>query len=1170
MASKSISMTLSLTDKATPELQKFMKSLQGLESMLANLNKSFQAFNAGIAGVSSGATAAASSMGAATNAASSLESKVAQAATAMKAFAGASGEAAAAAGLASTEINKAGGSVESFEGKMRSLGHTIRGVAEIWAASKIGHGLEEAVKSASNAQDTQARIRNIGGAEVQALVNDAVDKARKAVPQIEKTELAKMALDIYAASGHKESIGDLGDLAKSVYVMQKSDASGQFGEQSTLNLFKALELRGSMLDPSRRDQDLEQMMKSSIATQGRVGPDQFYMFLKTLKNGENQGFDKSFFSTATALIEEMGASRAATMINAMQRTVTGSQIKKELIPNWKELGLVSADGKSMKYLDEFRANPVKFIQDHVLPALQKKGVDTSNETEISKASTKLFGNQNGQEGLYVSLARTEQLKKQAELVESVSGKEAAYAEISGTASAAADKFHASLDAFGQVIGTTILPVLTDLLDLATKVVDFFAGAAKDPIVAWGITIASVMSAAVLALNGFIAVFGFLAPAAEGAAVGMAAPIAAFVSKFGPWAIAAVASFTAGFVFWDAIKNFEVFGTTIENFATQMVVNLMRIFDQFITYLNDKVFSGIEAIASVGSNLAAKVGMSDTSDTLSRYAALVAGERKARERGYQGREKIRQTMDSESDAKAQALIKENRRDKSLDALYAAEDANGDEGIAFAGTIPKKKTGTPHWDGDDLKNKNGKGRNPNDIAANIESENAKFEREKTALELKATEALYREHEISIEAYFDKKVETIKSGTAAEIAALEKEKATLEKDPARNADKINAANHKIILAQMKERQDLLDVETDKRKALQSLTSEGLNLEQKLESLTKSASNAKIALLDIEYQKKRKLLEVNGDLRAMQALDDLHTADVAKVKYDDLQTKNNLFKGGEKIAEMQANADAKKGLITTYEAQQKIVEAKREQGAQELINLDAMMQYAEKIRDPALVQAIQQARIEAQGLVDTLDVGAEQFKNTFHSAIEGGINDLLNGKFSFRKFFASISQQLNATLAKNLSDTITNTLFGAGGMLQGAGGGGSLLAGLFGGGTKSSGGLGSLFGSLFGGGASFDVGSQAAGLGMDVGSLLMSFDVGTDRVSQDMIAQIHKDEMILPAATANRVRDRLASGGGGGGGVNQTNHFHMPQGGYDRRTQDQIAKTALQAAQRAGRRDG
>ncbi|MCE3608077.1 hypothetical protein LXA47_31395 [Massilia sp. P8910] len=1176
MASKSINMTLSLNDKATPELERFKASLKGLEALLGTINKSFQGFNAGMASMGESSVGAATAMGGTTQAATALESKMAQAAAAMRAFAGAAGEAGAMAGLAGREINQAGGQVETFERKMHSLGSTIRGVGELWAAAKIGQGLEKSVETASEMQNAETRVRNIGGPEVQALVRDAVAKARKELPEMKRTDLTAMALDVYAATGHKESIADLAELAKSVYVMKKSDASGSFGEQSTLNTFKALELRGSMLDPKRRDDDMEQMMKASIATQGRIGPDQFFMFLKTLKTGESQAFDKSFFPMATALMEEMGASRAATMINAMQRTVSGSQIKKELIPNWKELGLLSKDGRSMDHYDEFRANPIAFIQKYVLPALEKKGVDTTNESEIAKASTKLFGNQNGQDGLYASIARMEQLKKQAELIESVSGKEAAYNEITKNASAGLERFKSAMDELGQKIGAVVLPVLSEFLEFMVKIVDFFSGAAEDPVVAWGLTITGVFASAVLALKGFLSVFGFLAPAVGGATGAASGAMLGFVAKFGVWGAIAVAEFTAVFVFYDAIKNFEVFGTTIEDVFNQSIAYIIGQFSRMLTFLQAGLLSFNKSVASSVESGARSVGMDWLANKAGEYKNAISG---AQAENLMSAKNTQEWVNSFSRG-SELQAKKTLAAKGEAGFDAGPGAGGHDGW---GADAKHGSGrpSPKWSNDGG-GKAGGGRarapNENDIAARIEANDAQFARDKLALELRATEALYKDHVIGIEALTAKKVEVIKAGVAGEIAALEREKAILSKDSTKNADKINAVNHKIELASLKEKQDLLDVEYQKKQAIESIEKDGIAIQERLDNITKSGSKAKIALLDIEYQKKRKILEINGQLAAAQALDDLHMREVAKVGYDAEKRKADMAKSMERTAEMGANADAKSGVITSYEAQQKIIDAKREQGRQELINLDAMDRFAEKIKDPEILESLKQQRIEAQGLVDTLDLGAQQFKDTMHSAIEGGLNDLMKGKFSFKKFFSGIADMMNQTLTKGLADTITNALFGKEGMFAGAGSGGGMIASMFGGGGQSQGGgLGGFFSSLFGGGggagaaASGEGGGFLSGIGSFFSNLL-SFDVGADSIPRDMIARIHKDEMILPAETADKVRKGLSGGSGGSGGgskMNQTVNFNMNTT-PDRRTRDQMSKQIGDAARRAGQRNG
>lgn len=58
--------------------------------------------------------------------------------------------------------------------------------------------------------------------------------------------------------------------------------------------------------------------------------------------------------------------------------------------------------------------------------------------------------------------------------------------------------------------------------------------------------------------------------------------------------------------------------------------------------------------------------------------------------------------------------------------------------------------------------------------------------------------------------------------------------------------------------------------------------------------------------------------------------------------------------------------------------------------------------------------------------------------------------------------------------------------------------------------------------------------------GGSISSAAGGWDTVPNDQIAQIHKNEMILPAHIAGPLRDMIAAGNAGGGG-GDTNHFHI-----------------------------
>ncbi|OMZ07288.1 hypothetical protein AQ857_03780 [Burkholderia pseudomallei] len=134
------------------------------------------------------------------------------------------------------------------------------------------------------------------------------------------------------------------------------------------------------------------------------------------------------------------------------------------------------------------------------------------------------------------------------------------------------------------------------------------------------------------------------------------------------------------------------------------------------------------------------------------------------------------------------------------------------------------------------------------------------------------------------------------------------------------------------------------------------------------------------------------------------------------------------------------------------------------------------------------------------------------------------------------------------------------------------SLAMGVAGKGMGGIAGAGGGLGSLFGEGTS---GSNAWGFTMPDGSMgdvmpsiggnawgftLPSFDVGTPYVPNDMIAQIHQGEAIVPA--------HMNSPYSAGGRVTVTNQFVLPNG-VDLRTQSQIASMAGMAVQQALKRN-
>ncbi len=270
------------------------------------------------------------------------------------------------------------------------------------------------------------------------------------------------------------------------------------------------------------------------------------------------------------------------------------------------------------------------------------------------------------------------------------------------------------------------------------------------------------------------------------------------------------------------------------------------------------------------------------------------------------------------------------------------------------------------------------------------------------------------------------------------------------------------------------------------------------------------------------------------------------AKKVLADLQT---ALREKEKVTAAQVQA----GQLTKIQGTDQTI-------AQQRNAAPGLMNAAQHVRD------LEQALGQTTGAIDAtiasfqaLGQTITQFQGDVQNTIQGGFqkmfSNIMRGNESWRLMGAQLNNALLAgmnsaisqTMAQALSQSLGASLSGITGVVGSAAQGtGTFLGSLLGGNasgafSQAASGIGSMFGNLstamqYGtnvgsaqtamlaaqdaGMASASSGAASGGFMSLIGSLLSSFAVGADNIPNDMVANIHKGEMIIPAAGAEAIR--------------------------------------------------
>jgi hypothetical protein len=1112
-----------------------------------------------------------------------------------------------AGGGAANAMNNIGNGAQNANRHVTTLADTLKGTMQMWAAHKIANGLKESVSEAAEYERTDNRLRNM---KLKPDESDAIHKSVRQTgrdfAQFDQNELLEMAIDLRNATGSAhEAAEGLKGFAQSVFAINLSMPSGKkLDEQGTLNFAKFLEGRGVTMDPAAMEAQQNLVTKIVAATQGRVNPNNLFGNLTYAKGGLGRTMDDEALVTFAAMIEQdtIGGGtggRVGTMLTSFVNSITKSNaITTKNRDEWMKLGLVDPGkvnvNENTNRVTSIQAGAIagteivgknfkRWVDEYLRPALIAAGVNMDDLNAVKAKTDVLFPNRNAAEAAFQLLSKKELIEKDSANINQAAGKDEQVANGQKLSAANWERFHKAINDLAIAIGTSLLPVLNPLLEGFTKIIQVLGQFSSDhPVFGFLLGLVGAAAGVSLALAGLKTLFGvtfgglvsligkavmeagslFMGFAGVIAEAGrfIAVVVRMILGGFTPlgWIVTAiVAAWELGLGDW--ISKLNVFGRSVGDWATILSDRVVNDFKNM--WIRTKEFFGFlskdAADAQVEANNRARIH---------KLVELSNAGAKPATRGVRGGASGDWDRGEEVSPAAKATEEQVKREQEI-AAQIKKNKEEAEKLVGGG-----KAG---------------GRFANyDINLDDAKNDLRLEEDELARHMKAEDELYKANKISINDYYDDKLATMRKSINAQIAELERERAAYQRQGDRAG--ANRAGTEIELR----KRDLADTEksvaVQREKDLNELKEKGLALDAQILEAEGKRHQAQRARDVQRAEKEKAYFEANRDapgaagyIANAQKVIDIAKLTAAWEEYGDAVKKVHEETQTKEAA---VDAEVKSGNLTKYEAEQKLFKLRRDEAAQldELIAKEKALIEAsdapQGVKDQRL-KTLDLAQARANATMSEMNPDDMRVKQTLDSGLQGSFTGLFRNIISgsksassaFKQFGNDIANVVNQLVAEQLGKQLFQSLFGQGGVNMG---------GMSGGGASGGGsifGSGGFLGGLFGGGSSAggavdanaDItmvnGASEGGFWSGIASWFASLDVGTDNVPQDMLAQIHQGEMIIPKYDADRIR----SGGFKQGPAHVTNNFTVA-GSVTRETQSQIALQAALGVQRATRRNG
>lgn len=296
---------------------------------------------------------------------------------------------------------------------------------------------------------------------------------------------------------------------------------GAENERLFMDMLKVIELRNGLKSEAAFNKQANIIQQVVTATGGRVQAPEWLNAIKTGGIAVKGLTDEAFYYKMEPIVQELGGHRYGTAAMSAYQNIYQGRTTKRAANNMERLGLIADPSKlkhdkagqisfldvgAIKGADLFKKDQFAWMEQVLLPELAKKGI--TERGQIHDAIGSIFTNRTASSLFSTMYDQREQIHKNAKLNAGAENIDQLSDRAKNTTTGKEIEAKAKLHDAYLKFGTTILPVYTKAIEIATDALKGFTGwMEKNPTLAKALGIGLlVIATSLIAIGGALLVF----------------------------------------------------------------------------------------------------------------------------------------------------------------------------------------------------------------------------------------------------------------------------------------------------------------------------------------------------------------------------------------------------------------------------------------------------------------------------------------------------------------------------------------------------------------------------------------------------------------------------------------------------------------------------------------